>query len=202
MPNPKKEGNRLPARKYDPGLDLFGNSVSFSIDNERLNLFLDSVHSFLKPSAHRYRARFQEMSFNYEESLPNILYASMISAAVSLLEHQIRIVAEVLRKASGFPLSWNDVSGSLLERFSEYLNAAAGIRVDTSTALWQDVSGSIAIRNCLVHGDGNVADRHGQSDKAVSFIKRHKHDKCIVDKQVIPDDNLAHKILKVSESGR
>ena len=181
--------------KYDPGLDLFGNLVSFSGDSEELISFLDTVQTILKRRDQRFRAKLNEMSFDYEESLPDILYTSMIIAAVSLLERQIKIIAEVLRNAVSFPLAYNDISGSLLERLLKYFKASAGIEIDSSNALWQDISGSIAIRNCLVHAGGEVADKRGQSVEAVSFIKRHKHN-CIAYDCIVPDSKLAHQILK------
>src|SRR5213594_4427810 len=138
----------------DPGLNFFGHSVDADMTLEDLEQFLTVVDEFLRKTAKRFAGKRDEFgldrSDSFAETFPEILYASVITAAVSFLEREVRAFTDALREACSSPLGARDLSGAWLERFRKYCEKIALLPVGLTDAEWEDVKGVVEVRNCLV----------------------------------------------------
>lgn len=117
-------------KSLDPGIAFFGNSIDVDMKLKDLQGFLKVVASFLNSMAERLEGQCDEVglekSYVFAEPFPSILYSSLITAGVSILESEMRGFASTLKDASGAILGLNDLSGSWLERFRNYCKRVAG----------------------------------------------------------------------------
>lgn len=73
-----------------------------------------------------------------------------------MLEQELRGISQALRDTLKLPLSFNDIAGSLIERFRKYAIGLAGLPVHLGDADWQDILAVYESRNCLVHAGGDL----------------------------------------------
>lgn len=148
--------------EIDPNLLFFGNWVDASSRIEDIEKFLEQTES-----AYQRELKWLEEEGHvdldiefvplFAETLPPILYTSVVIAAASVLEQELRGICQALRDALKLPLSFNDITGSLIERFRKYSVSLAGLSVDLQDPAWQDILAVYEIRNCLVHAGGDLA---------------------------------------------
>ena len=145
----------------DPNLLFFGNWVDASSRIEDIEKFLEQTASayqreltWLEEEGHvDLDIEFVPL---FAETLPPILYTSVVIAAASVLEQELRGISQALRETLKLSLSFNDIAGSLIERFRKYAVGLAGLPVDLQDSDWQDVLAVYEIRNCLVHAGGDL----------------------------------------------
>ncbi len=145
----------------DPNLLFFGNWVDASSRIEDIEKFLEQTASayqreltWLEEEGHvDLDIEFVPL---FAETLPPILYTSVVIAAASVLEQELRGISQTLRDTLKLPLSYNDIAGSLIERFRKYAIGLAGLPVALHDSDWQDILAVYEIRNCLVHAGGDL----------------------------------------------
>ncbi len=160
----------------DPNLLFFGNWVDASSRIEDIEKFLEQTSSayerelkWLEEEGHvDLDIEFVPL---FAETLPPILYMSVVIAAASVLEQELRGVCQALRDALKLPLSFNDITGSLLERFKKYAVNLAGLPIELQDSDWQDILAVYEIRNCLVHAGGDLG-AFGKADVIRAFAER------------------------------
>jgi hypothetical protein len=171
----------------DPNLLFFGNWVDASSRIEDIEKFLEQTSS-----AYQRELKWLEEEGHvdldiefvplFAETLPPILYTSVVIAAASVLEQELRGICQALREALKFPLSFNDITGSLIERFRKYAVSLAGLPVDLQDSDWQDIIAVYEIRNCLVHAGGDLS-AFAKADVIRAFSRRRQLALC-------PDNHL------------
>jgi hypothetical protein len=160
----------------DPNLLFFGNWVDASSRIEDIENFLEHTDS-----AYQRELKWLDEEGHvdpdiefvplFAETLPPILYTSVIIAAASVLEQELRGISHALQEALELPLLFNDISGSLIERFRKYAIGLAGLPVNLQDGEWQDILAVYEIRNCLVHAGGDLRS-FAKSGAIRSFAQR------------------------------
>jgi hypothetical protein len=166
----------------DPNLLFFGNWVDASSRIEDIEKFLEHADSayqrelkLLDEEGHvDLDIEFVPL---FAETLPPILYTSVVIAAASVLEQELRGISHALREALKLPLSFNDLSGSLIERFRKYTIGLAGLPVTLQEGEWQDILAVYEVRNCLIHAGGDLRS-FPKADAIRLFSQRHQLTMC------------------------
>ncbi len=184
----------------DPNLLFLGNWVDVSSRIEDIEKFLEQTES-----AYQRELKWLEEEGHvdldiefvplFAETLPPILYTSVVIAAASVLEQELRGICQALRDALKLPLAFNDINGSLIERFRKYSVGLAGLPLDLQDAAWQDILAAYEIRNCLVHAGGDL-DAFGKTEVIRAFAQRHHLKLCPSDRLEL-DGGTAQAIARV-----
>lgn len=184
----------------DPNLLFFGNWVDASSR-------IEDIEKFLEQTASAYQRELKWLGEEghvdldiefvplFAETLPPILYTSVVIAAASVLEQELRGICQALREALKLPLSFNDITGSLIERFKKYSVNLAGLPIDLQESVWQDVLAVYEIRNCLVHAGGDLS-AFARAEVIRAFAQRRELTLC-PDNRLELDGATARAIARV-----
>lgn len=184
----------------DPNLLFFGNWVDASSRIEDIEKFLEHTDSAFQREL-KWVDEEGHVDLNLEfvplfaETLPPILYMSVVIAAASVLEQELRGISHALRETLKLPLSFNDISGSVIERFRKYAIGLAGLPVNLQEPEWQDILAVYEIRNCLVHTGGEL-HAFAKADAIRSFAKRRQLTMC-QDHRLTLEEKSAKTIARV-----
>ncbi len=184
----------------DPNLLFFGNWVDASSR-------IEDIEKFLQQTASAYQRELAWLEEEghvdpdiefvplFAETLPPILYMSVVIAAASVLEQELRGISQALRDTLKLPLSFNDIAGSLIERFRKYAVGLAGLPVGLQESDWQDILAVYEIRNCLVHAGGDL-HAFAKADVIRAFAQRRQLAMCR-DERIELEDATAKTIARV-----
>jgi hypothetical protein len=89
-------------------------------------------------------------------TFPQIARRSFIVTIASEVEDQTKAVCEALHAFKSLPLRWNDLKGNTLDRLHAYAFKLAGLAAPPAD-VWQKARWLEQIRDCIVHGNGDVA---------------------------------------------
>lgn len=184
----------------DPNLLFFGNWVDASSRIEDIEKFLEHTDSAFQREL-KWLDEEGHVDLDIEfvplfaETLPPILYMSVVIAAASVLEQELRGISHALRETLKLPLSFNDISGSAIERFRKYAIGLAGLPVNLQEPEWQDILAVYEIRNCLVHAGGDLR-AFAKADAIRSFAQRRQLTMC-QDHQLTLEDKTVKTITRV-----
>lgn len=89
-------------------------------------------------------------------TFPQIARRSFIVTIVSEIEDQAKAVCDALHVFKKLPLGWNDLKGNTLDRLHAYVFKLAGLAAPPAD-VWQKARWLEQIRDCIVHGNGDVA---------------------------------------------
>jgi len=167
----------------DPHTYFGGNLTDASIELEFLHELASSLDSLLTEAAARPPAELPPLSDSvavvagdrgclYSELFPPLVHEAFLISSIIFLERQFRTYVAGLRQALSTPLSFNDLSGSVLERFRTFCQKVCLLDLGLSPEQWQDLAGLIALRNCLIHS-GGVLEGSRDRASAESFVRRH-----------------------------
>lgn len=131
--------------------------------------FLRSERDYYEEEAHPDLER--EFLPLFAETFPPILHSSIIISTTILLEQELRGFSNALIDALGLRIRFNDLSGSIVERFRTLTTKIADLSVDVPFR-WEDVVGLFELRNCLVHAQGHLSEFQ-RSSTVHSFSARH-----------------------------
>jgi hypothetical protein len=161
-------------KRIDPGVNFFGHLVSSTCDLEDLEQFRNYMNGFLpcKPTDDKDKARSES-----EETFRPILHSSIIISTVVLLEREMRDYSTALLDAIESDLRFNDLSGSVPDRFMTVVTKIAKLPLNLTNVGWEDVNGLFEIRNCLVHAGGYLPESSKASTIRV-FAARHGTPDC------------------------
>lgn len=187
----------------DPNLLFFGNLVDSSSKIEGLEKFLEHVDGFIARETKYYEEDAHvdlEMEFLplFAETFPPILHSSLIISTAILLEQEMRGYSTALLDAIRSDLKFNDLSGSVLERFLSVISKVAKLPVDHGQLMWDDVVGLFEIRNCLVHAGGNLVGF--QRAAAIKAFSARNGTPNFADDSLLVDSATSQFVLKVAMS--
>jgi len=189
--------------KLDPNLLFFGNLVDGSSRLDDLERFREHVDAFLLRETKHLEEEAHpvpevESLPLFAEAFPPILHSSVIISSVILLEQEMRGYSVALLDAIASDLKFNDLSGSVLERFKTVVTKVAKLPLDTKDLTWEDVVGVFEIRNCLVHAGGSLTD-FSRASTVKAFSGRHGTPDCSGDMLTI--DTCTSKVtLKIASA--
>lgn len=189
--------------KEDPNLLFFGNWVDASSRLSELERFLDYTSAaytnelkWLEERGHTDLDT--ELGPLFAEDLPSILYTAVAISTASLLERELRGIAEALQEALELKLSFGDLKGSLIERFWKYTVRLAMLLDDVPEAQWQEVKAVYEIRNCLVHAGGDLSQFRGSS-VIKAFAERNQM-VFVKDERIVLDRVNVQRLVRITET--
>ena len=145
--------------------EFFGHAVDADIQLALLREYSTAIHAFLKKAAEpdsdlpdALQAIATDRAYLYEEVFPQVLHESFLITCVVFLERELRTIVEILRRITGTPLTFGDLSGSNAERFRTFCTKVCAFDPGLSNEQWQALTGLIEVRNCLVHSSGLLED--------------------------------------------
>ncbi|OGO23858.1 MAG: hypothetical protein A2144_08530 [Chloroflexi bacterium RBG_16_50_9] len=128
--------------------------------------------------------------WQYAEKFPRILRNSFFVSAISLLEYEMNILCNRLKKEQGIRINLSDLRGDILERTKKYFENA-GLEFPVRDRTWQEINHYYNVRNCIVHANGLVMELRDNDRKTlVPFIKS---------KHIISQDNIIEEIALTPE---
>jgi hypothetical protein len=92
----------------------------------------------------------------YRDTFPSILHASVIVSVVMLLEQEVRELAGALIAAVDLRVKFNDLAGSVLDRFRTLATKVVGLTIEDNRFQWADLVGLFELRNRIVHSTGSA----------------------------------------------
>lgn len=170
------------ARKIDPNLLFFGNLVDGSSRLNDLEQFREHMEAFLRREQTYFVEEAHpdlELEFLplFAETFPPILHSSVVISTAILLEQEMRGFSGALIDALGLKLKFNDLSGSVLERFRTLVVKVASLDLNPNQVPWDDMVGLFEIRNCLVHAGGSLSEFQ-RAPTVHAFASRHGTPDC------------------------
>jgi len=117
------------------------------------------------------------------EKFPRILRNSFLVSAISLLEYEVNVVCDRLKKKQDIRISLSDLTGDTLERSRKYFQNA-GLELPFNNPSWQEINNYYMVRNCIAHNNGLI--RGAKKERALrSYISR---------KKIISEDTIKEEI--------
>jgi len=108
--------------------------------------------------------------WRYSERFPRILRNSFLVSAISLLEYEMNVVCERLKKNQDLRISLSDLKGDVLERTRKYCQNA-GLELPDNNTTWQDIKHYYKVRNCIVHTNGLVMElQHKDRKELIPYL--------------------------------
>jgi len=108
--------------------------------------------------------------WRYSERFPRILRNSFLVSAQSLLEYELDVFCEKIKKEQQIPINWRDLKGDTLERAKLYFQLAK-FRVSYDDRTWQEINRYSEIRNCIVHKNGLIEGFQRNKD-LINYINK------------------------------
>jgi hypothetical protein len=146
-----------------PGEKLFSNYVSAVREFEDLRRHAERVERLMEEDekarqteVQRLSAKQAEIEELFADPFPQVFYASIVIANCILLEQHIKGVARTVQVALSRSLSMDDLRGSLVQRFRKYCSDVINVDLELSASDWDFLIGLFLLRNCLVHGAGQI----------------------------------------------
>lgn len=166
-----------------------------------LERYLEHTQAYL----HREQAYFRdeahpdlELEFLplYRDTFPPILNASVIVSVAMLLEQEIRELAGSLIAAFDLKVRFNDLAGSVLERFRVLATKVVGLTIEENRFQWADLVGLFELRNCIVHSQGVLSDFQ-RSAVVSTFASKHEPS-LLVDGRAVPTDKTSEIAVRMA----
>lgn len=150
-------------------------------NNKYLDVLEEYLQDYISESYNRAKEELGEEYISADEDLaysidfPNILRTSYFITCYSYLEQEL--VDECrLHKEKSFHIDVNDLRGDGIERARNYLNKITGFDL-SKTKSWYEIKHIQSIRNCIVHGGGDLTKCKEEIKKEIKkYIKDRKGD--------------------------
>lgn len=164
-------------------LIFFGNRADADMQLTDLAAFLQDVDLFIKKTHKQLSSEYGkalvpfDIEFTierYENSFGEILRKSFVIALIIFLEREIGEYCNDYQKYLNIDIGWKDLRGSVLDRFQLFTKKFLKLKMNFKNKnMWQDLHGLFALRNCLVHADGDLS-KFSEAQKLKDFAKRYR----------------------------
>ena len=176
---------------------------------DELKKYLDITEKYLKTAEDDFKARVDKETeilsrenlspgeindilsdeyWRYSERFPRIFRNSFLVSAISLLEHELNLICNRLKKEQNIRINLSDLTGDTLERTKKYFQNA-GLELPFSDPSWQEINNYYMVRNCIVHNNGLIQGVKGERALR-SYISR---------KKIISEDTIKEEIALTPE---
>ncbi len=186
--------------RLDPNVLFFGNSVDASLRLNDLEQFREYMDILLARESDFFREAHTDLEIEFlplfAETFPPILHSSVIISTAILLEQEMRGYSVALLDAMECKLKFNDLSGSILDRFVTVATKIVNLELELNNVTWQDIVGVFEIRNCLVHAGAQLVD-FPKASTIRAFAARHGTPGCSGDALEI-DSSTSKIVLEVA----
>lgn len=113
-----------------------------------------------------------------------------------LLEQEVRELAGTLIAALDLKLKFNDLAGSVLDRFRTLVTRVVGLNLEDTRVQWADLVGLFELRLCIKHSQGVLA---GFQRSAVMLILASGHEpSLLVEGQAEPTDKTSVIAVRIA----
>ena len=160
--------------KAKSDFETSANEQAKKLSNANPNLRADEINDILSDDYWRYSERF-----------PRILRNSFLVSAISLLEYELNLICNRLKKKYDIRINLNDFKGGTLEQIRKYFkNARLEFQFNNST--WREINNYYKVRNCIVHVNGLIMElEHKDRINLISYLKK---------KDIISQDTIKQEI--------
>ncbi|MEW6040645.1 MAG: hypothetical protein AB1633_03915 [Elusimicrobiota bacterium] len=155
-------------------LDLFGNIINVNRRLETLENFIDASSDFisrkileLSPIDSR-----DESLMYYINDFGNGLRKSFVVTLSSFIDVEIGSFCEAIKRQKGEKTGWNDLKGTVIERFVQYTTKVIEMKLSVSKELWREIDYIIAVGNCVMRFGGKVTG-FSDSGKLKTLAQKH-----------------------------
>jgi hypothetical protein len=176
---------------------------------DELKKYLDVTEKYLQKAKAEFEARsdeqikelpdekrqefydfYQDDYWQYAEKFPRILRNSLLVSAISLLEYEINVICESLKKKQDIRINLNDLRGDALERTRKYFQNA-GLELPFNNHIWREINHYYKVRNCIVHTNGLIMELQYKDRKdLIPYLTR---------KGIISEDTIKKEIALTTQ---
>lgn len=122
---------------------------------KRLDDFIDGIP---EDNIHDVKDFFFDEYYKIDEVFIGVFRKSTVVTIHSFLDHSMHNTCNRLSRAHDYPVKVDDIKGSGIVRSKNYLEKLAKVDFEKTklNSLWGKIQELNAIRNCIVHTEGNV----------------------------------------------
>lgn len=122
-----------------------------------------------------YALEMSEIQGKFDYWLPKVVAYSVITILHSVVETQLRALANRLRRLHNEKLKPKEISGDAIERSKIYLVKVIGLPI-TDDPAWQTLTDLASIRHIIVHDQGVIGDDTRRRKRVDTLKQRYPHD--------------------------
>jgi len=164
-------------------------NASIKALDERVNKEIGTLN---EEDCEAYQDVLNEEYIAMHEVLPRIQWNSQFLFVYSTFEHMLNELCRIVKRRSGFDLSYKDISGQGIERSKNYLSKVAGVKAPFQSQSWNRAKLLAEIRNAISHKNGEIELNIKNQSCLGSRLSREKN---LTLKKVIPDQENAQITL-------
>lgn len=128
-----------------------------------------------------------EYYYNISNLYPNILWSSIFLTAYSTFENSLTDICKFLQDGNSDDIKLNDLGHKGIHRAKVFIKKVVKLDFPDETEQWSFIKNSNLIRNCLIHGSGDLS-QYKETDQIKRFITpahglREMENKLIVEKE-------------------
>ncbi len=127
-----------------------------------------------------------------KEIVPRIQWNSQFLIVYSTFEHMLHELCRIVKRRSGFDLSFKDLGGLGIERSKNYLSKVAGVKSPFQNPDWQRAKLLAEIRNAIAHSNGEIEINSTNKKLLGTRLEKEQHLKL---KKLIPEQEDAQIVL-------
>jgi hypothetical protein len=185
----------------DPNTLFYGNGIDASCRLDELEQFLDFIPHVIEREADYFRTEAhidieREFLPLFTETFPPIVFTSVITSSVMLLEFEVRGFCDTLARQLGSQLRLSDLRGNLLDKFKLLAVVNGKLDIDTSSKAWRNAVRLFEVRNCLLHNYG-VLDEFSSSKSIEMYLSENNVSKSTTNTLQV-DRSLAELALQTA----
>ena len=133
-----------------------------------------------------------------EQDFLNQYRSSAIISVNSLIEHRLRVIAELLGKLKSSKLEVSDLSGEGIIRNRNYLEKVCGVDFSHLNKQWSVIKDLSALRNCVVHCEGDITKARA-SQKLSNIVENTEGLRLERDDTIVFELPYLEKVIDVAE---
>ncbi|MDP8267219.1 MAG: hypothetical protein P9L97_00700 [Candidatus Tenebribacter davisii] len=129
-----------------------------------LDLVLNEKNNPLQTLMHN------EHYYDLSNLYPNILWSSIFLTAYSIFEKSLMDICNSLQDESEDNMTLNEIKDKGIVKAKIFIKKVKKLSFPDDTKEWSFLNNSNTIRNCLIHGSGDLLN-YDENHKVVKFIK-------------------------------
>jgi hypothetical protein len=133
----------------------------------------------------------------YSEGFPRILRGSFFVSVISLLEYEINMICERLKKEQEIEISWSDLRGDTLERAKLFFKLT-GLDLTYSDQTWKEINNYYLVRNCIVHNRGLIKGFGQESKLRVYITQKNIISQDTIEQEIALTEHYCKEIIKTT----
>jgi len=137
--------------------------------------------------------------WRHEEKFPRILRNSFLVSAHSLLEYELNVICEKLRKDQEIAVSLSNFRGDELERVKLFFKNA-GLSLDYNSPTWQEINNYYLVRNSIVHNSGLIKGFKREKDLRTYITQKKIISQDTIQEEVALTEQFCEEVINTMQS--